>query len=141
MISDIASSADGRIRMHIEKMRVLHVPVAGLLKTFDLKAGDLVRPKGAKGVEVAGNDIYFDPAVILPEPRKQGKLTAVKITQGSLVEIYGSAAKDVKRTAQFRNFLRLKGGTLAFGKLTMHNVDIAMIDVSSDDWFKFDLTQ
>jgi hypothetical protein len=140
MISDIASSADGRIRMHIEKMRVLHVPVAGLLKTFDLKAGDLVRPKGAKGVEVAGNDIYFDPAVILPEPRKQGKLTAVKITQGSLVEIYGSAAKDVKRTAQFRNFLRLKGGTLAFGKLTMHNVDIAIIDVSSDAWFKFDLT-
>ena len=139
MVSDVASSPDGRIRMHIEKMRVLKIPVAGLLKTLDLKAGDLVSPKGAKGVQVDGNDIYFDPAVILPEPRKQGKLTAVHILQGSLVAVYGSAERDVQRTAQFRNFLRLKGGTLTFGKLTMHNVDIAMIDVSSDAWFKFDL--
>jgi hypothetical protein len=140
MISDVANSPDGRIRMHIEKMRVLHVPIAGLLKTFNLKAGDLVSPKGAKGVQVTGNDIYFDPAVILPEPRKQGKLSAVHIENGSLVEIYGSAARDVERTAHFRNFLRLKGGTLSFGKLTMHNVDITMIDVSNDAWFKFDLS-
>lgn len=140
MISDVASSTDGRIRMHIEKMRVLHVPVVALLKTFDLKAADLVSPKGARGVEVVGNDIYFDPAQILPQPRKQGKLTAVHIMSGSLVEVYGSAARDVERTAQWRNFLRLKGGTLGFGKLTMHNVDIAMIDVSNDAWFKFDLS-
>lgn len=140
MISDVASSPDGRVRMHIQKMRVLRLPVAGLMKAFDLKAGDLVSPKGAKGVQVAGNDIYFDPTVILPEPHKRGKLTSVKIVKENLMAVYGSAAIDVEKTAQWRNFLRLKGGTLEFGKLTMHNVDIAMIDVSSDAWFKFDLS-
>ena len=30
---------------------------------------------------------------------------------------------------QWRNFLRLRDGTLDFGKLTMHRVDLIMIDV------------
>lgn len=63
----------------------------------------------------------------------------MEIVNGSLIEVYGSAQRDVQRAAQWRNFIRLKGGTLDFGKLTMHYVDIAMIDVSSDAWFKFDL--
>lgn len=74
MDCDVSSSPDGRIRLHISKIHVLKIPVAGLLKTFDIKPGDLVGPKGAKGVEVAGNDIYFDPEQLLPEPRKRGKV-------------------------------------------------------------------
>ena len=34
----------------------------------------------------------------------------------------------------------MQGGTLEFGKLTMHDADIAMIDISQDEWFQFDLT-
>jgi hypothetical protein len=33
----------------------------------------------------------------------------------------------------------LKGGTLDFGKMTMHQVDIIMIDASKDAWFDLDL--
>ena len=33
----------------------------------------------------------------------------------------------------------MKGGTLDFGKLTMHHVDIVMIDASKDAWFDLDL--
>jgi hypothetical protein len=35
--------------------------------------------------------------------------------------------------------LRLSGGTLDFGKLTMHHVDLTMIDASQDPWFDLDL--
>ena len=31
------------------------------------------------------------------------------------------------------------GGTLDFGKLTMHHVDLTMIDASQDPWFDLDL--
>ncbi|MGH7866334.1 MAG: hypothetical protein ACREP9_01590, partial [Candidatus Dormibacteraceae bacterium] len=58
---------------------------------------------------------------------------------GNLVEVYGTAKPDVTRVKDWRNFIRLRGGTLDFGKLTMHNVDIVMIDISNDAWFKFDL--
>jgi hypothetical protein len=45
----------------------------------------------------------------------------------------------VERVEQWRNFLRLSGGTIDFGKLTMHQVDLIMIDISKDPWFDLDL--
>jgi hypothetical protein len=57
-----------------------------------------------------------------------------------LEEIYGDAKNDVTRVEQWRNFLRLRGGTIDFGRLTMSPVDLIMIDVSSDAWFDLDLT-
>src|ERR1700719_253871 len=53
--------------------------------------------------------------------------------------MYGDAESDVARTEQWHNFLALKGGTVDFGKLTMHNVDLIMIDASKDAWFDLDL--
>jgi hypothetical protein len=142
MISDVSAAPDGRIRLHIAKLRVLKLPVKGILGAFHLKAGDLVDPKGAKGVEAAGDDIYFDPEQILPEPRQRGKLTDVHFAPqtGDIVEIYGAARPEVVAVKEWRNFIQLSGGTLEFGKLTMHNVDIVMIDISKDDWFRFDLS-
>ena len=43
------------------------------------------------------------------------------------------------RVEQWRNFLRLEDGTIDFGKLTMHHVDLIMVDVSDDAWFDLDL--
>jgi hypothetical protein len=40
---------------------------------------------------------------------------------------------------QWRNFLRLNEGSIDFGKLTMNNVDLIMIDLSNDAWFDLDL--
>ena len=31
------------------------------------------------------------------------------------------------------------GGTVEFGKLTMHNTDLFVIDTSQHEWFEFDL--
>ena len=53
--------------------------------------------------------------------------------------IYGGAINDETKLAQWHNFLRLRGGTLDFGKLTMHDVDLTMIDGSDDPWFDLDL--
>ena len=58
---------------------------------------------------------------------------------GSLEVMYGDAQNDAARTEQWHNFLALKGGTVDFGKLTMHNVDLIMIDASKDAWFDLDL--
>jgi hypothetical protein len=45
----------------------------------------------------------------------------------------------VTRVGQWRNFLRLNNGTIDFGKLTMHHVDLIMVDLSDDAWFDLDL--
>src|SRR6202012_555297 len=49
------------------------------------------------------------------------------------------AQNDEARTEEWHNFLALKGGTLDFGNLTMHPVDLIMIDASKDVWFDLDL--
>ncbi|HVO62294.1 MAG TPA: hypothetical protein VMT53_15260 [Terriglobales bacterium] len=139
MVGDLGATPDGRIVMHVASFRVLKIPLKGILKVFDVKAGDLVGPKGAKGVQAAGNDIYFDPEQILPDPQKRGKLTDVHLKNADIVAVYGVARPEVVNHREWRNFIRLRGGSLDFGKLTMHKVDLVMIDVSDDEWFKFDL--
>jgi hypothetical protein len=66
-------------------------------------------------------------------------LTKVHVVNPDLEEVFGDATEDVERVEQWRNFLRLNGGTLEFGKLTMNNVDLIMIDISTDPWFDLDL--
>ena len=64
----------------------------------------------------------------------------MRVVNPDLEEVYGNAQEDVERFEQWRNFLRLNGGTIDFGKLTMHQVDLIMIDISKDPWFDLDLT-
>lgn len=42
---------------------------------------------------------------------------------------------------QWRNFIRIEGGAINMGKLTMTQADIFLIDASDDQWFDFDLTR
>src|SRR5690348_4565800 len=137
---DLTAAPDGRILLRVKKLHVLKLPLKGLLDAFHARAGDLVDPKGAPGVEVSGDNIYFDPEQILPPPRKRGKLTDVHISRfGDIVEIYGEARPEVRQVREWRNFIDLQGGVLGFGKLTMQHVDLVMIDISNDEWFHFDL--
>jgi len=140
ILSDINAAPDGRVHLHIAKIRVLKLPVKAIMKAFDIKTADIVDSKNAKGLQVQGDDIYIDPEQILPEPRKRGKLTDVHLAAGNIVEFYGTARKDIVKTSQWRNFISIRGGSLGFGKLAMENADIVMIDSSQDAWFDFDLS-
>ncbi len=141
MTGDISASADGRrVHIHVTKLDVLKVPVKGLLGVLKIKTAELINPKGAKGIQVNGNDIDIDPSEMLPPPRNIGKITDVHFDRGGeLVEVYGSARPDVTKFKQWRNFMRIRGGAINFGKLTMNNADILIVDTSQADWFNFDL--
>ncbi len=141
MIGDIGPSSDGKkIRIHVTKLDLLKIPVKGLLGTLKIKAAELIDPKGANGIQATGDDIEIDPGQLLPPPRNIGKLTDIHFAKnGDLVEVYGSARPDATRFKQWRNFMRLRGGTIKFGKLAMEEADILVVDTSQADWFNFDL--
>jgi hypothetical protein len=121
---------------------VLKLPVKGLLQSFNVKVGDLVGAKKAEGIQVINDDIYINPERMLPAPAIHGKLTDAHIgSTGDLVSVFGEARPEVVHVSQWRNFIRLLGGTVNFGKLTMSNADLLLIDASDDDWFNFDLTR
>ena len=139
MTGTLAIVPDNKIQIHVTKLDVLKIPVKGLLGDFHLKLADLFHPQGIAGLQVSGNDILLDTETLLPPPHIRGNLTAVRIVNPDLEEVYGSAEKDVTRVEQWRNFLRLSNGSIDFGKLTMHHVDLVMIDISNDAWFDLDL--
>jgi hypothetical protein len=139
LVGTIAVAAANRIQLHVTQLSVLKMPVKALLGEFHLSLSSLFSPGNISGIEVSGNDIFFDPVKLLPPPHIRGELTGVRILNPDVEETYGNAQEDVTRVAQWRNFLQLRGGTIDFGKLTMHHVDLIMVDLSDDAWFDLDL--
>ena len=135
----LSPTPDGRIQFHVNKIDVLKIPLKGLLGGFHVQLSDMVSAGGIAGVQVAGNNIFFDTQKLLPPPHIHGAITSVAVATPDLELIYGGARNDENRLSQWHNFLKLSGGTLDFGKLTMHPVDLTMIDASQDPWFDLDL--
>jgi hypothetical protein len=139
LLGNVAAAPDNRIQVHVTKLSVLKIPLKGLLGELNINVSDLFHPKGISGIEVSGNDILFDTVKLLPPPHIHGQLNKVRVISPDIEEIYGNPEEAVIRVEQWRNFLRLNDGTIDFGKLTMHHVDLTMIDLSNDAWFDLDL--
>jgi hypothetical protein len=139
LVGTLAPTPDGRVQFHVTKLDVLKIPLKGLLGGFHIELSNLVPASNMPGIQVVGNDIFFDTQKLLPPPHIHGQLTSVRVRPPDLEVIYGNAPNDETSLAQWHNFLRLRNGTIDFGKLTMHHVDLTMIDASKDPWFDLDL--
>ena len=139
IVGSLAATPDGLVRLHVQHISVLKVPVKGLLGTVDVKLADLVHSTNVPGVTVSSNDIIFDTEKLLPPPHIRGQLTTVQVKVPDIEVIYGNASNDPTQLAQWHNFLRFRNGALDFGKLTMHHADLTMIDAAKEPWFDLDL--
>jgi hypothetical protein len=135
----LAVAPDGRVVFHTTKINALKIPVKGLLGGFHLELSDLVKATKVPGVELSGNDILFNTQTVLPPPHIRGELTSLTVKPPDIEAVYGNAPYTDAQLAKWHNFLRLSGGTVGFGKLTMHHVDLTLIDASQDPWFDLDL--
>jgi hypothetical protein len=67
-------------------------------------------------------------------------MSSIAINAPDVVVTYGDTTTDEEaQLAQWHNFLRLRGGSVRFGKLTMQHADLTLIDGSDDVWFDLDL--
>jgi hypothetical protein len=139
LLGSVNATLDNRIQFHVTKLNVLKLPLKGLLGGLHISVSDLFNPGNIPGIVVSGNDIFLDTVKLLPPPHIHGKLTKVRVITPDIEEVYGNAEDVVGRVEQWRNFLQLNEGTLNFGKLTLHPVDLVMVDLSNDAWFDLDL--
>jgi hypothetical protein len=139
VISTIGVAPDNRIQIHVTKINILEIPFKKLLGGMNVTVSSLFHPGDIPGVEVKGNDIFLDTGKAVPPPHIRGQLTSVRIINPDFQQIYGNAQEDVTRVEQWRNYLQLHGGTIDFGKLTMRQVDLMMVDLSNNAWFDLDL--
>lgn len=134
----VAATPDGRIRVHSESVRGFGVPIKPLMKLFSVEMDDLLKVSPGHGIEVHDNDLILDPARLLPPPGMRGRITAVRIEGNALVQTFGSGeARRLTLPAISRNHIYWRGGQLSFGKLTMTDTDLELVDEDPSDPFDF----
>jgi hypothetical protein len=137
MVGTISATPDGKIRIHPTEMKAAHLPVKGLMKLFGLDMAKLINTRKTKGVSVDDNDILLDPAQMLPPPRLRGHITAVRVQGDQIIQIFGKEMRHPATEQSRSNYMAYRGGILRFGKLTMNNVDMQLIDADPRDPFEF----
>jgi hypothetical protein len=133
---------DGKIRVHTKKVKALHLPVKGLMDMLGLDTATMLNTKKVEGVSVDKDDLILDPEKILPPPELRGHLSSIKIENGAIALTFTTQEqkenqKPLANSCGARNYLQFKGGTVRFGKLTMADTDLVLIDMDPADPFDF----
>jgi hypothetical protein len=130
-------TADGKLRLHSEKIKAMHVPVKGLMGLFGIDLGGLIKEGKVPGVEAQEDDLILDLEQILPPPHIEGKVVSVRIDGDKIIQIFGgSDAKPVKNI-RAGNYMAYKKNRLRFGKLVMNDADLILIDMDPNDPLDF----
>ena len=141
MKAGVVATADGRLRMQTEKVSALGVPAKKLMSLFGLELDDVVDLKKRRGIEIDDNDVVITPGQVLPPPELQGHLSQVRIVNGKLQQTFGTpgVAAEKLSAPEFssRNYIYFSGSDIRFGKLTMSNADLQLIDDDARDPFDF----
>ena len=138
---------DGLIRIHPTKTKILGMNGEKLMKFLGLSLEKLLDLKGATGATVHGNDIFLDPAKIIPPPAIEGRVVAVHVEGDEVVQAFGKSQPHprmpplVPPDTRVANYMYYKGGTLRFGRLLMLDAEMQITDLDREEVFRFDLAR
>jgi hypothetical protein len=143
MEGPISATPDGNIRLHADKIKSEHVPFKGLLHLFGEDLSKLVNVNEARGVRIEGDDIFLFPSRMMPPPHIRGRVTSVRIEGDNIVQVFGESRRSapLQLPAPAANYIYHRGGLLRFGKLTMTDADLEIIDANPRTPFDFSLSE
>jgi hypothetical protein len=141
---------DGRIRLHPSRLRIFDVDGRTLMRVLHVSLAAMLDLSKAHGVSIAGDDLVLDPMAILPAPAMHARVTALRIDGGTLVQTLGPASAEVPNApptestplpvadSAARNYMAYRCGTIRFGKMTMADAELLVVDADPSDPFDFD---
>jgi len=138
----VMATPDGRIRIHAKSIKAAGLPVKGLMGLLGIEMDDMVKLQPGRGIMVDDNDFILDPQWMLPPPRIRGDVKSVRIEGDEVIQVFGAGAATGRRLcpySRYPNYMYFRGGNLRFGKLTMADADLALIDQDAKDPFDFNL--
>jgi hypothetical protein len=136
-IGTLSVEGDGRIRLHTEHLKAAHLPVKGILDVLGIDISRMINTKKIEGVSADKDDLILNPEEILPPPRIKGKVSAVRVQGNDIVQVFGSPQPSNFSIKQAGNYMAYRNGSLRFGKLTMDDTDLILIDMDPGDSFDF----
>jgi hypothetical protein len=136
-LGSLSPSKEGKVRIHTEKVKAFKIPVQGIMNLFGVELVNVLGTSKVDGIDTDKNDLILDLAQLLPPPHIQGVVTAVRVENGKIVTIFGTAEKD--DPWEKGNYMAFRGGRLRFGKITMENSNLSLFDLDPTDpldWFQ-----
>jgi len=140
MRATVSATDDGKIRIHPTSIKAAGFVPKGVLDFFGLELDRLIKLKNTPAVTISGDDLLLDPERVLPPPRIRGKLTKTWIENGVIVEQFGPGGTRptlAPADPRVRNYMYYRGGSLKFGKLTMEDTDLLLVDANQKNPFDF----
>jgi hypothetical protein len=143
MHASLGVTPDGKLRLHPTSLKAAGIIPKGLLEFFGVHLNTLLKVRSESPMQVSGDDLLLDPEHALPPPRIRGKLTKAWIADGVVFEQFGDEkpTRSITPPVASRNFMYYRGGTLRFGKLTMVDTDLLLVDDDPSDPFDFSPAQ
>jgi hypothetical protein len=122
-------TADGRIRVHTEKITAMKVPVKGMMGLFGIELAKVVNTSKIPGMDTDKNDLLVDLGTLLPPPHIRGKLTGVRLDRNTIVTTFGDGGKSIGPPKEQGSYMALEGGSVRFGSMVMNPTDLTVLDV------------
>ncbi len=149
---EISATPEGELRMHMAEFRVAGILHRGFLALFGIRLDTVAQPRHKASFRIEGDDIFTSINDLFPPPRVYGRLTRVHVEGQDLVQVIGipfdpgaptDAAHHPIRTIEKElpdpNYIYFTGGRMRFGRVTMDNVDLKLVDQTPEDPFDFSL--
>jgi hypothetical protein len=134
----LSATPEGDVKLQPEEMTAAGLPVERLLDLLGIEISDLINTREERGVRIEEDNVILDPERALPPPRIRGRVSAVRVEGGKIVQVFGAGpAREPRAPVADRGHLFFLGGVLRFGKLTMRPADLEIADADPSDPFEF----
>ena len=128
---------DGKIRLHTEKIKALHLPIKGLMDLFGIDMGSLIKEGKIHGIEAKDDDLILDLELILPPPHLEGKVVSIRMEGDKIIQIFGGSDAKPMKNVRTGNYMAFKNNRIRLGKLVMNDTDLVLIDMDQSDPLDF----
>jgi len=140
LLSEVAVTPAGEIRLHTVAIKAFGIPVKGVMGLLGMKLEKMLDLRKANGIRAEGNDLFISPTTVVPPPLIRGHLVSVEVADSSLLQVYrpehGLTPAPLPRPdTSAANYLYFRGGSLRFGLLTMTPADLFIKDGNPSDPF------
>ena len=136
----LSVTPDGGLKLHFTDVKAAGVLKKGLLDALGITLASVAQPQHQPSFQIQGDDVIISVDRLFPPPHVGGKLTSVEIDGDQLVEIFGQPNPVLKPVPVAADrYVYFQGGTLAYGKLTMKDADLEMVDKDKTEVFDFSL--
>jgi hypothetical protein len=135
----VSATDDGRLRLRADSIKALGIPATKLFDLFGLTLEDLARIEKNRGVEIKDDDVIVAAGRALPPPGIEGPLSRAEVSGRTLRQVFGPAIdpSPLPRDPKAPNYVYFSGSVIRFGRLTMTNADLRLIDQDTRDVFDF----